>query len=376
MKIKRLDFFSGTNPYHSTHYFIEQLSNALERNGVACRTLDMQEGLFDQYVKQAKRKLPDMTCSFSYLRYPPGAPWVCDLLQVPHLTYGLDGVVNGVDHFFHPHAFLSTVDKEDCKELQSIADGRLLFLPHAVEKEFEADFACERPYEILFCATYLDYTAEMESWRSLFSPEVCGAMSLAAELILSERGLSIFMGLKEAFETKRVNISAPVYIKVYDCVERYCKGKDRVNLLRALCDFHVHLFGAEDWSQELQGLSHVTVHLPVSFRESLDLFRKSKIVLNSSPQFRHGSHERVFYGLAAGAAVVTNENPYLQNHFGHDNGVIYYLPGREQQLVEQVKALLANEPFRRQAADEGRSRVMQAHTWDHRAVELLSQWKL
>jgi spore maturation protein CgeB len=203
-------------------------------------------------------------------------------------------------------------------------------------------------------------------------------MHRAVQLILDNATLSMPEALDKAFEGPAAEALRIRYGTIYQRVEKYCKGRDRVNLIRALSGFNIHLFGSQngvqDWRRDLKDADHVIVHAPVSFKESLDLFRKSKIILNSSPQFRHGSHERVLYGLAAGAAVITNENPYLQNHFNRHSGVLYYLPGKEQELKELVAALLADEPLRRQITSKGRTAVLQNHTWDHRVTDLINQW--
>ncbi len=101
--------------------------------------------------------------------------------------------------------------------------------------------------------------------------------------------------------------------------------------------------------------------------------KKSKIVLNSSPTIKNGAHERIFAGLACGAAVVATENIYVKELFGETKGVSFYRPNHWDKVNEQVQALLSNETDRETAVHKGRELVMHHHTWDHRAKKLIKE---
>jgi len=50
---------------------------------------------------------------------------------------------------------------------------------------------------------------------------------------------------------------------------------------------------------------------PTEFSKFLDLAGNAKIVINSRSPFRDGAHERIFYGLSRGAAILTDGQEYL-----------------------------------------------------------------
>lgn len=376
--LKRIDFFTTINQYSSTVYFTERFKEALEQKGVSCRVFDLEDGNFRDYIQLLSQDPPDMTCSFNYIRYGKFDTWLCDALRLPHLTYGLDGTIYCIDHFKHPFALFSTVDQLDWEGLKPMGGERILFLPHAIEKTFEPAPFSERPYDIVFCGTYIDYELEFESWRLKFIPSVCEMMEMAAEIILTDPSVSILMGLEKAKNHFQLDLSGLFLEEVYASVERYCKGKDRIEMIKALKGFNIHIFGShlgpKDWRRSLAGYPNVVLHAPVSFVESLEILQKSKIIINSSPQFRHGSHERVFYGLAADCAVITNENFYLKTQFGRGRGLLYYLSGREKELQDQVQELLANPQLRQDQVALGRKHVLNYHTWDNRYEDLNRQW--
>lgn len=377
--IAKVDIFTAMNQYSSTLHFAKGFKDALEGQGVACRVFDMEEGDVREALQTMFDDPPDLTLSFNYLGFEKGQIWLCDALNVPHLTYGLDATMYGIDSLQNPLMILSTVDQKDWEGFQSCGGDRMLFLPHAVEESFTGSLPFEsRPYDLVFCGTYIDYLEEEESWPLKFSGQVCKMMQRACEIVLTDASASVMMALDRARESLQVDLTGVNVRHIYEAVETYCKGWDRCALINALKEFNVHLFGSHngrrDWRRSLAGASHVVFHAPVSFNESLEIFQQSKLVINSSPQFRHGSHERVFYGLAAGCAVITNDNPYLEKQFGEDQGVFYYLPGREKQLQEQVKMLLTDAAGSWEKIASGQHQVRQHHTWRNRVNELQEQW--
>lgn len=87
--------------------------------------------------------------------------------------------------------------------------------------------------------------------------------------------------------------------------------------------------------------------------------KQSQIVLNSTPRFKAGAHERIFYALLCGAAVYTGENPYLTTElpelFTYNFGV-WETPDFDEWA---------------QSASAGQERVLDSHTWDARATSFV-----
>jgi spore maturation protein CgeB len=98
--------------------------------------------------------------------------------------------------------------------------------------------------------------------------------------------------------------------------------------------------------------------------------KNAQIVLNSSPMFKTGAHERIFYGLGLGATVLTNETPWNQEHFSKEELLTY--PSGDPKLVYDKIADLLNHPNQlKEMAFKGQKKVLERHTWDIRAKQLL-----
>ena len=192
-------------------------------------------------------------------------------------------------------------------------------------------------------------------------------MEEAAEAALADESTSFISVLKRG-------LSPWENQKVYEEVELYIKGRDRIDLVRALEGHRVHIFGGtvdrKQWKGALKGMHNITVHPPVDYNEAIALMKQSKIVLNSSIKNKLGAHERIFTAAACGAAVVTNDNPYIAQSFTDGRDMVLYKRSRFDALNDRVVGLLADEGARDKMAAAGRKAVMQNHTWDHRVTQI------
>ena len=168
---------------------------------------------------------------------------------------------------------------------------------------------------------------------------------------------------------------------LYNYLDHYTRGKDRVELIRAIkkckssCFWGLaanHAVGFLEWKPYLAPQTNVTVHPPVMFKEGLEILKRSKIILNSTPYFRDGSHERVFYGLASGCVAFTGESRYLHEQFDDGQGILFYQSMNRGDVNTRIDELLAHEKTREEMAAEGQQIVMQKHTWDQRVEDLVN----
>lgn len=68
----------------------------------------------------------------------------------------------------------------------------------------------------------------------------------------------------------------------------------------------------------------------------LPLMNDSKIVLNTMTWFKAGAHDRIFNGMLAGAAVVTDDSTYLRRTFTDGKELVMFSLKELQTLPERV----------------------------------------
>ena len=145
---------------------------------------------------------------------------------------------------------------------------------------------------------------------------------------------------------------------------------ERVHALTALKSVRLHVAGTlfGDWPARL-GAS-TTLHGAVkSFAAVCGLMRRSRVVLNLSAKFPHGSHERIWHAMACGAAVVTNRSTFVEQDFEQGRHIFYYQ--RPDEIGALVDAALSNGAGAR-TAEAARPIYAAGHTWDDRAARILS----
>lgn len=378
MSINRIDFLLACrSQYHVLDHLCTKMYEAFCRAGFNCRLLEMNGAL--QKIGQDP---PDLTICFNGIpRVPrPGThALLCDFFLIPHLACLVDPPYRFRSALGSKYLILSCDDKSGCDYLNGKNFELCTFMPHAVEREMSPDHHIEPIYDVTLLATFLDFEVRRFRWRLTYPPVVSSILEKAADLTFSDETTSFISAFQQmALEHNDELESLPQkvnYPELYSELELYVKGRDRAELVKSIRDAEVHIFGSGiqgyTWKRYL-GRDHpnIIVHEGVDYPEALQIMKKSKIVVNCNIKNKYGAHERIFAGMACGALVLTNENPYLKEYFQDGQSILYYQNGHKGAINQKVTEFLKDDTKRMQAAARGREIVMQHHTWDNRAAEL------
>lgn len=119
------------------------------------------------------------------------------------------------------------------------------------------------------------------------------------------------------------------------------------------------------------GLPNVHYGGRIAPDEILHKMEDSKLVLNTMPWFKDGSHERVFNAMLSGAVAVSESSPYLEEALPADTWMSYALsPDSLHILPRRILELLSDEDRLQAIASAGYHLAVSAHTWKARAREL------
>ena len=109
----------------------------------------------------------------------------------------------------------------------------------------------------------------------------------------------------------------------------------------------------------------------VAPEEILSMMEDSKIVLNTLPWFRDGSHERVFNAMLCGAAAVSETSGYLEETLPPDAWISFDLSKKSlSALPQRILSLLSDGVRLQKIASAGHDLAVTDHTWKSRAQEL------
>ena len=118
-----------------------------------------------------------------------------------------------------------------------------------------------------------------------------------------------------------------------------------------------------DWSDN----PYLTYGGKVLAPQILPLMNNSKIVLNTMTWFKAGAHDRVFNGMLAGAAVVTDDSTYMRQQFTDGKELVMFSLKELGTLPERVFDLFGHMQQMQEMADCGYEAAKDGHTWKSRA---------
>lgn len=381
---KRMDvFYSARSQYGVLDHFTHQMYLALKRLGIKCRMVDvLKEDPLNEFLDKLIEDPPECTLSFNGLLPNRGGHFLADHIKIPHIACIVDS-----PHYFlklteSTHTIVTCPDQFASTFFTPLFKNPMLFMPHAIERDILINPPEEEKiYPVLMLASCIDYQARKEQWKFRYPLPIYRVLKEAAKIVLGDQTTPFVKALATTFEIcmrveDEANFKDINSIRLLDELEKYVRGVDRAMLIRGIKDAPVHVYGAaegdSDWAKCLGDVpSNVILNSSVSFVEAHELMKRSKIVLNSCPTIKAGSHERILSGIASGALVITSENPYLKRYFKDGESIVFYQHGHWDEVNEKVNYYLTNEHARRSIVEKGREIVLQHHTWDHRANELI-----
>ena len=104
----------------------------------------------------------------------------------------------------------------------------------------------------------------------------------------------------------------------------------------------------------------------------LPLMNDSKIVLNTMTWFKAGAHDRIFNGMLAGAAVVTDDSAYLRHECTDGKELVMFKRSEISTLPDRVCNLFGHMEQTQEMANCGYEFARENHMWKHR-VEYIKE---
>lgn len=159
-------------------------------------------------------------------------------------------------------------------------------------------------------------------------------------------------------------ISSTVYIE--RVVSSYYREKMVSRVAEAGVPLTIYGQGWEKCKWIRKSNAHYEGLIPA--KEALRKVSECKLLLNSMPWFKDGSHERMFNGMLNGAVVVTDESKYFKECIPDD---LYLSLNLQDDLMgEKVADLFSQKSRLQDVADAAYDFVKDSHTWEARATEL------
>ncbi len=381
--MKILIFEMKTVCYNSYLYFGDALGAALAKLGHEIEYFKVDEQALDdleQFIGKHFDAMIDFNSDLpralmdddSFFLDHVDAPFFDVLLD--HPLYHHDSLKNKLNNF---HVVcLDTKHGEYIKKyyphIKSVTitpmTGELAFGKEALSFE---DFE-DRPYDILFSGTYTDPT-RIETAIKKLPDFLIGNIKELIDMMEGDSTLTIEDAVEALAQNEiydYINSDLPLHTQTFYLADTYVRCVNRKKLVLALdkCQHKLDLFGGL-W-EELD-LKHATLHREIPFNLTFTVFSKAKICVNIMPNFKAGSHDRVFSAQLNGAAALTDSTYLLKKEYKDEVNILFYDLDDIDAVTAKLDTILSTPDKLKKIAQAGFDIASKNHTWDNIARIIL-----
>lgn len=248
-----------------------------------------------------------------------------------------------------------------------------VFLPHAGPDPVPDPLpASQRPIDLFFSGM-LAPSWDRATWSALnpaAPPALVELVFETAERLAEtlEPVLPIFAAVcaEHGIDARR-DFKPEVFCWIVTKIHELAELSRRNAVLEALPDIAItiaanHLPASLRDRKNLRYLGHVD-----DFAEIRRLMGRAKVVLNTTSKFPSGSHERIWFGMAEGAAILADRSSYLDRQFGHLASMLF-LPQRPIAAgdLDYLADLLHDNSALGAITDRAAVLYRDNHTWTQR----------
>lgn len=285
----------------------------------------------------------------------------------------------------HPMVYTVTAETSFITQMKDIGFERFTRLKtFASYKMFNEDEHAYRPFPIVFFGSIEPPELIMESVKQNISGQlgtkVVEFLSIIPEW-MQQHGIFLPKTIDQMFSEfmdldKLVSNEEKIVLlqQLYPYIDKYYRNYCRTYVLRefASTGIPMYVFGNDYLKTRLGNYNNVRVFKPVPFKECLEIYAKSKMVLNISPMFFY-AHERISHSITNGAVLCSSLMPDLVDEIPELlESSLFYTWGNIAETAETAKRVLNDSEFRLHLVDKGQKISEQHFNPVRNAEEIIS----
>ena len=364
-------------------FFANQMADAFEDLGFDVQVCEFDEhddldAVFQPLYGQKYRLLLDFNSTITRMVEEDGTP-VLDKLDGPFFDYILD---HPLFHYNCLNADLKNLNGIFLDEAQEAYVKRYyprvkktLTMPLGATEAVTGGKKTETD-TVLFMGTY-DRPDKIYEMVELSPEPLRSYMKELIEMRIEDPILPMEAGFGQLLKTHGEELpddKFALFMNAMYSVDAYIRDYFRKaavdELVRA--KIPVRLVG-EGWEKyESCNEAYVTREKAVVFGLSFEKIAHADVLLNVSPFFNHGAHDRIFAGMANHCTVLTDQNPYLKRILKDGEQVCMYSLKDIRTLSDYAAELLTNHALCRDIQNNAYVEFKQKYTWEEKAKQLLA----
>jgi hypothetical protein len=379
----RFLLLKGQSQYGSLRLHIDQLAGALRALGEDVRVIDLlhHEGTA-AFVRAAVVDGADCVFAFSgVFGQEYGA--VYKKLGITYASLYVDNPVHHLPRLQPPEsAYVAFfLDRTHQAFMQAMDEARafahLGFLPPgantlAAPVDVSREAYGERDIPILFSGTYRGEPPR--AWLDM-PTAVCNLLNAVAERMVADGSLWIGAALRDALDATDVKLT-PEFLRsvapVLSPVQLFAEAYHRNAFLDVVgpAGIAIQTVG-KGWGPLCERYRSFSYLGEGSFEETLELLRRTRVVINVNNGFVSGGHERVFAAMAAGAAVFSETSFFYDEVFVDGEDIATFKTPAQPDVAARLQRLSDDLDLGARIAAKGYAKTQAHHLWTNRATEIV-----
>jgi len=109
----------------------------------------------------------------------------------------------------------------------------------------------------------------------------------------------------------------------------------------------------------------------LDIKDNLELIKKAKVLVNVTPNFTEGSHERVFTGMLNNTVVFSDKSRYYNEFFEDEKNILYYSFNSLDNDIKKLKEILKDDKKLFSMSQNAYEITEKYHTWENRVNTIL-----
>lgn len=244
------------------------------------------------------------------------------------------------------------------------------------------DYKNIKEIDVFFAASFLGIGEKSWKQNNHYFSDILDKVS---EILINDDYISTHEAFEMIFEKETIEFSSISKVqlgKLYREMMHFIRGYKRIRLINSLLesDLKIVLCG-KGWNDFINNLPEnlaikIDYRNDLDVRKTLELTRKSKIVINLSSILSNGSHERVFSGMLNQSVVFTDKSTYYDEYFEDKKNILYYSFTSLNDDIKKLKYFLKDDSKLYEMSLDAYDIAIKNHTWENRVDKILQMIKL
>lgn len=342
--------------------------------------------IIQQIIESIYRQQPDFILTINHTGFDTSniIAEIIHLFQIPIASWFMDNPELDIERqriLIDDNLTVFTYDKENLSYLHSIGIAHAYYLPLATN--ISSFTPTPIPAHYTSWRTPLGFlgdsrTSNIRKYQHhnyttmlhLYSKEIAETFRLSPVYTVQELIKQEYPFLYDEF----MHLPLPERRDYIQLILDIATRRKRIHTLNTASIMPITILGDTMWNTLLTHNENMYIGKEIAYSEARYLYSQVEMIVNSTcTQMKHAVNQRVFDCPIAGALVLTERTPQLENLF--DIGIEVVCYSTYEELLEKIRYYHTNTQERMDIVHKAQRRINMEHTWRHRIQTIIDTMK-